>query len=302
MDGIADLDLVFASEGLHLPATLSQPPNEIRAGLVALHGASKPSRDTFLYRQLADVLPEHGIAVLRFDRRPGDHDIPLETQALDAMAAVRLLRDETRIPDLPIGLWGWSQGAWAAAVAAARTEEIAFLVLVGCAGMSPAMQMRYYSSRQLRNAGYREDAQAECAELRLAWEGYLRGKVSRPAAEAVVEKFSGRSWFPLVYVPPVLPAPGSWADMDFDPAPVFAQIRCPVLLFYGEDDDEVPIDESIAAWRKGASGTSDVTVVRVPGTGHTPTFGEAQDLGAVSPFYTEHLIEWLEEHVGGPIT
>jgi pimeloyl-ACP methyl ester carboxylesterase len=300
---VAEIEFVVATEGHNLAATLSLPARDVRAGLVALHGASKPSRDTFLYRHLAELLPAHGIAVLLYDRRPGEHDIPLETQATDALATMRLLSDRAGAPELPVGLWGWSQGAWAAAVAAARSEEVAFLVLVGCAGMSPALQMRYYSGRQLRNAGYGNEAQAECAELRSAWEGYLRGEMPRPAAQAVIDKVAGRPWFPLVYVPRELPAQGSWADMDFDPAPIFEQVRCPVLLVYGEDDDEVPIEESIAAWRAATarSGNRDLTVVRVPGTGHTPTFGEAQEVEAVSPFYTEKLIKWLSRHAASPL-
>src|SRR2546423_2338599 len=55
----------------------------------------------------------------------------------------------------------------------------------------------------------------------------------------------------------------------------------------GEDDDWIPIDESIAAWRR--AGGDEVEIVCVPGTGHDPVLVS----GEVSPRYTETLVTWL---------
>jgi pimeloyl-ACP methyl ester carboxylesterase len=81
--------------------------------------------------------------------------------------------------------------------------------------------------------------------------------------------------------------------MDFDPAAVFARVRVPTLLFYGEDDEWQPIDASIAAWR--SAGLDDLTIVRLPGTGHAPTIG-GED--AISPEYERSLLAWLDDRVG----
>jgi pimeloyl-ACP methyl ester carboxylesterase len=67
-------------------------------------------------------------------------------------------------------------------------------------------------------------------------------------------------------------------------------VRCPVLLFYGEEDEWTPIEPSLAAWRRAAT---NATVVRLPGTGHAPRVG-----GAISPDYTAALVEWVERRVG----
>ena len=41
----------------------------------------------------------------------------------------------------------------------------------------------------------------------------------------------------------------SWiAEMDFDPRPVFAAVRVPVLAFIGERDSVSPVEPSVAAW------------------------------------------------------
>ncbi|WP_232521619.1 alpha/beta fold hydrolase [Micromonospora phaseoli] len=108
------------------------------------------------------------MAVLRFDRRPREQgDVPFAVQADDAVAAVAELR--RRVGDVPVGLWGWSQGAWAAsAVAARRPELIAFLVLVATSGVSPAAQMRYGTAQQLLLHGYGESDEWTPAEESVA--------------------------------------------------------------------------------------------------------------------------------------
>jgi len=85
--------------------------------------------------------------------------------------------------------------------------------------------------------------------------------------------------------------------MDFDPAPILAKVRCPVLLFYGEEDEWTPIEPSIAAWE--AAGNADLTVVRLAGTDHAPTHGGVHERAAISPEYTQALTDWLEQRLDG---
>jgi pimeloyl-ACP methyl ester carboxylesterase len=83
--------------------------------------------------------------------------------------------------------------------------------------------------------------------------------------------------------------------MDFDPAPIFANVRVPTLLFYGEDDEWSPIDASVAAWEQAAerANNRDVLVKRLAGTGHSPTLGGVEQIEAISPEYERTLVEWL---------
>lgn len=83
--------------------------------------------------------------------------------------------------------------------------------------------------------------------------------------------------------------------MDFDPEPIFAGVRCPTLLFYGADDEWLPVEASRAVWERAAAraGNHDLTVVRLPGTRHYPTLGDRRDIAATSPRYTERLLDWL---------
>jgi pimeloyl-ACP methyl ester carboxylesterase len=298
---VASVETEIRSGDVVLPATVTLPEGPVLGGIIPLHGAEAGQRSFFLYEHLSRVLPAMGVAVLRYDRRPAENegDVPFSSQASDAMAAARVLREH--VGDAPIGLWGFSQGAWAAPVAAATfPAEVKFLVLVSSCGVSPAQQMRIGCDKQLRQHGYSDADRAELAALRLAFEEYLRGDRDRASAQAVVDACAARAWFPLVYVPPVLPDAGVWADMDFDPEPVFAGVSCPVLAFYGETDAWMPIEESADAWHRAgeASGHADITVVRLVGCDHMPTLEERADHDGISPQYTQVMSTWLETHLG----
>jgi len=202
-----------------------------------------------------------------------------------------------RSSEAPLGLWAWSQGAWAAPLAAAWSVEVGFLVLVAGAGVSPAEQMRYGTAEQLRRAGYGAEALSELAELRSACERVLRGDGGLAEAQATIDRFAERPWFSLAYLPRTIPPEARWTDIDFDPEPVFEQVRCPVLLFYGEHDEWTPIDATLAAWsRAGAVSANDaVRVVRLAGADHAPTIGGRLEASAISPAYEQALLGWLDE-------
>ncbi|MFI8807348.1 alpha/beta hydrolase family protein [Micromonospora chalcea] len=276
-----------------LPAVLDLPAAPVRGGLVVLHGSHAGQRSHFLYTHLARLLPPAGIAVLRYDRRPrvDGHDVPLADQAEDAVAALTELR--RHVGAVPVGLWGFSQGAWAAALTATR-HPVDFLVLVGCSGVSPARQMRYGTAEQLRRHGYGPADVVELTRLRALAEDYLRGVVPRAVAQAELDVAVRHPWFPLASLPEELPAtPGTWTDMDYDPAPVLARLTCPVLLCWGETDAWIPIEDSLEVWRRTAR-DAELTVARLAGCDHAPTLGEGEDLDSVSPQYERVLLDWLD--------
>lgn len=272
---------------------LSLPEGPARAGVVPLHPSDDRSRSQFLFEHLADVLPARGVAVLRYDRRPMDdgRDVPYQVQVDDLTCAREVLAGE--IGPAPIGLWGFSQGAWIALLAAAGDPTVAFLALVGCSAVSPARQMRYGTAEQLRRAGFGTDDLAELGQLRAAWERHQRGQLPRAQAQSVVDRYRGRAWFPLSWVWEELPDGRIWDDMDFDPAVPISRLTCPVLAFYG-DDEWVPVPESIEIWRSRFPDAARLTVRELPGTAHHPTLGGGRDLPSVSPDYTATLTGWLD--------
>jgi pimeloyl-ACP methyl ester carboxylesterase len=280
-------------DGAALPGVLDRPAGPARGAVVALHGAEAGERSYFLYAHLAALLPPAGVAVLRYDRRPAADggDVPFALQAADARAAMASVRRE--IGPVPVGLWGYSQGGWAAIEAADADPAVAFLVLVSAAGVSPARQMRYGTAEQLRRHGYGAPALAELAVLRATVEDYLRGRLPRTTAQAEVDRLADRPWFPLAHVRRRLPEPGAWPDLDHDPTPAFGRLRRPALIFYGDGDEWTPVDDSVAAWRR-VTAPPGPRVVRLAGCGHLPTPGGVEDVAAISPAYAAELLGWLD--------
>jgi hypothetical protein len=290
---MADKAMVVRCRGAQLAATLTRPQGECRAAVTLLHPADDPSREQFLFEHLAMVLPERGIAVLRYDRRPraAGQDVPYALQAEDLACGLEALAAE--VGRVPTGLWGFSQGAWVAVKTAAARADVAFLVLVGCSAVSPARQMRYGTGDHLRRAGFGPESIAELGELRDAYENYHRGKLSRQQAQQVADRFAGRPWFQLSWVPRVIPDAPGWEDIDFDPAPGISTIRCPVLLFYGIDE-WIPVQDSISIWRDTVADPAQLTIRELDGTSHYPTLHGRHDLAAISPEYTALLTSWLD--------
>lgn len=275
---------------LHLPDGPGPHP-----AIVGLHPANGPSRDLFHFLHLARTLPPIGVAVLRFDRRPGAED-RFDVQCKDALAMVDVLQNRPEIDSARIGLWGYSQGAWVAPLAASRSEAIAFVIVVAACGVSPAEQMRYGTAVHLRRNGHGEPEIARMLGARSAWESFERGVMIRSAAQDVIAEVTREPWFPLAFIPLQLPPrPGHWPTMDFDPAPVLGAVRVPVLAFFGETDEWVPVDASVAAWER--AGIPDLTIVRLAGVGHGLSREGRDDLDAIDHRYTDALRSWLASRV-----
>ncbi len=251
--------------------------------LVALHGAGEGTRDSNpLYRHLHETLPPHGIGVATFDRR-GDGESKgeptrgrFEAQARDALSVAAALGTER------FGLWGFSQGGWVAPLAATLSDDVAFVITIAATGVTPAEQMRYANRRQLELAGYGPDAVERAVTLRLQLEAWVHDAGPPPDLPAALDE----PWFPLTYLPPSTfddEAKRLWIEeMDFDPRPVFAAVRVPVLAFYGELDSWTPVEPSVAAWPQA-------TVVVVPAAEHDLTLAD----GTLAPLYEQTLVDWL---------
>lgn len=294
------------SGALELPATVTLPQDAPPVGgIVTLHGATAPERHFFLYRHLAEVAAEAGWAVLRYDRRPwGRGTIPFDVQAADALAATRHLAALADLPADRVGLWGVSQGAWSATVAASIEPTAAFVILVGFSGWTPGRQMRYATTNFLTHAGHDQAAVDEMLDLRATLEAFLRGDEDREAAQAHIDRLRGRPWFDLAYVPAELPPldevtfPGLF---DFEPAEALEQVQCPLLAIWGTEDDEVPPEESLEVVRRAraeASGRTDVHLL--DGVGHTLTRDDRYDTGLLDPRYAPLIRTWLQEHTPPP--
>ena len=125
----------------------------------------------------------------------------------------------------------------------------------------------------------------------LAVEAVLRGEGDRDELAALLDAGTREPWWPLAWLPDHVPAPGGWADMDFDPEPTFARVTCPTLLMYGEDEENVPAAPSIAVWRRASP--ADLTVETIARCGHFPSPDGGQRRSDIASAYGDVLAAWF---------
>jgi uncharacterized protein len=184
-------------------------------------------------------------------------------------------------------------------MAAASSDDVAFLVLVASTGVTPSEQMMYAVERQLRLARYGDDVVARALDLRRRFEDWVHTRAPEPDEELAADLWAGidEPWWGQVWLPPTLLNEEScrlWIEeMDFDPRPVFAQVRVPTLLFYGEADWWTPVEPSVEAWQKARG--DEVEIVVIPEAEHDLTLPD----GTLSPEYTRKLVDWVVQQAAG---
>jgi uncharacterized protein len=281
-------DLRIERDGFSLAASYS-PAGP--TALVALQGAGEGTRDSPSLRHLHELLPEHGIGVVTFDRRGEGESTGeatrgrFELQVEDALAVLAAVEAER------LGLWGLSQGGWIGPLAAAASDEVAFLALVASTGVTPSDQMMYAVERQLRLAGYGDEVVERALDLRRRFEAWVHRPEPDDELAAALWDGVDEPWWGQAWLPPTLLDEESrrlWIEeMDFDPRPVFAQVRVPTLLFYGAEDSWTPVEPSVESWR--AARGDEVEIVVVQCAEHDLTLPD----GSFAPEYERKLVEWL---------
>jgi uncharacterized protein len=282
-------DFRLATDEITLAGTYSPAGDK---AVVALHGAGPGTRDFPLYQHLHEALPPAGIGVLTFDRRgegesTGDASRGrFQQQAQDALAVRDALDAEH------VGMWGFSQGGWIAPLTAAQSEHVAFVVGVASTGVTPSAQMMYATARQLRLAGYGTDVVTRALDLRQRFEDHVHDRpVDEGALRADLAAALDEEWYAQLWLPPTLldeEGKGLWIEeMDFDPEPIFAQVRVPALLFFGERDSWSPVPESVQTWRRAKP---DAEIVVIPDAEHDLTLPD----GTIAPEYERRLVDWLQ--------
>src|SRR5258708_5026764 len=123
-------------------------------GMVLVHGSGPGPRAA--YQLEAATFARAGIVTLAYDKRTVGYSLFQRSYAQladDALAAVKLLRSNPKVDPRKVGLWGESEGTWVVPLAASRSTAVAFVILVGASGVSPARQQSWYLGNLLRHYG-----------------------------------------------------------------------------------------------------------------------------------------------------
>ncbi len=229
-----------------------------QSAIVVTHAAAAPLRNLPLYQHLKEMLPALGIAVFIYDRRgSGKSGGDLQTSdytllADDAIAAVRMLKADSRIDSRRVGIWGLSQGGWLALLAASRSSEPAFIISVSAPLVTPDVQMMFRSANALRVNGYPQADIEQMTATRKAVDDYMRGSGDRATAQRLVDAAKTKPWFKLLYMGATVSdrATSRWRkEIEFDPLRTLDGVKIPALVIYGAADPVVPVAVSVERLR-----------------------------------------------------
>jgi pimeloyl-ACP methyl ester carboxylesterase len=311
---LREADVNFNNGDVNLSGTLVMPETGARhpAVVIAPGGTAAGTRD--MGRHFADFLALNGVAVLLFDKRGtgasgGDwRNSGFEDLAGDVLAGVEALQKRDDIDPRKIGLLGFSQGGWVVALAASKSPEVAFIISQSGPGVTPLEQESYrveqwliadgFSQEQVRAATDLVRFRYECARLDQGWERLAE----------LQNQSKGQPWYPYVGDSSGRDDPfwGFWRRIrDFDPVPVLAKVRCPVLALFGDKDTYLPAEKSAAIWKQTLerAGNNDATITVFRGADHslleawTGGLKESPRKKQFVPEYLPTLGEWVLKRV-----
>lgn len=284
----------FASGNTELSGTLYLPQSRKPVpAIVVTHSASSPLRSASLYEHLKIALPALGIAVFVYDRR-GSGESGTKTAggnfnilADDAIAAVKSLKADPRIDLRRIGAWGLSQGGWISPLAASRSPDIAFVIVVSAPVVTADAQMIFSSTNHLRANGYSQADIDQMVATRKAVDNYMRGTVSKADAQRMVDAAKTKPWFKYLYIGETVrdrEVSGWRKEIENDPLKNLAAVTVPILILYGANDAVVPVADSVKRLKSVISRLPKMKVHVVAGADHSMQLEVGRDI-SLDPKY-----------------
>ena len=191
-----------------------------------------------------------------------------------------------------------------APVAAASSTDVAFIINVSGAGVSPHRQVTYQAEAQMRRDGFPESDIAEAlAYLKLKWEVARTGGERWSELQAATQNARDKKWLPRVQpatrLEDIVP---SWKlQMGYDPMPALENVKCPVLAIFGELDTLTPVAESIDNYRRGLAkaANKDVTIRVFSNADHAllvwPGPADRAHWPTLAAGYVEMMTDWITQ-------
>lgn len=298
--------VTFRNGDVTLTGTLVSPERGGRYPVVVYHeGSGDWTRDGTWYSRPIDVFVKRRIAVFLYDKRGvGQSTGDWRTASYgelsgDLLAAVRALQSRPDIDRKRIGVRGFSQGGWIASLAAAKSQDVAFLIY-NSASANGTVQAQDTASllAKMRADGFTESDLFEAARLlELTYEA-----PHSPAAwarmQGAARVLSGRRWFRRTIAG--LPRE-SWVweqrrlNAGYDPAIAFERVRVPTLVVHGGLDQPEPGIRRIESALRRA-GNQDFTIKVYAGADHNLEV-EAKSGRAWAEGYLELLSDWTARRV-----
>jgi len=300
---------------LTLPAGKAPFPAALLIGDAGWQDRDETTAGHKPFFELASYLSRFGIAVLRVDKPKGFRSV--EEEAADALAGVALLKMRPEIDARRIGLIGHGHGGNVAALAASRSPDVAFLVVLATPVLPAAKEIILQNELGLRTSGAPTETVDWRSSLLRQMLAVVKDEKDPAAAEPKLRALLARARAslpdPILNQAPFgdadlrkLNSPETRSYLEHDPADAFGKLKIPVLALYAGRDLEAPWKENsdtLSAALKSAE-NSDHEVSQIPAVNHlfekcdlcTP----AEYTKLKEPFSTvalETIASWVSAHV-----
>ncbi len=301
-DEIHSEDVTFHNGSVTLAGSILSPPTrDKRPAILFLHGSGPEGRWTNGW--LARKFVGRGFVALIYDKRGvggsgGDwQNADFDTLSEDAAAGVRFLRSRPDVNPDRIVVYGHSQGGTIAPLVFMKAGGVSTLIASAANGIDAADTEIYSveNSIALSKLSPVEQGDARSYVAALVDTAY-RGK-DRATLDRLAGEFKTRSWY---FDPP--PADNYYwrfakAIERYQPKLFWRQVKCPVLLLYGADDQRVPPNSSAAAIETALAegGNNKITLRVFPGADHSFALTTGADGHAWPrhvPLYAETTVDW----------
>ena len=243
--------------GVTVQATIAAPVGApgTRPGMLFMHGAGTATHENFM--EITTALAGAGIVTMVPDKRADtyttrDRDYP--GMAEDYLESFAVLRSWPGVDPGRAGIYGESERAMSAPIAAAGNDDVAFVILVS----APVLPIREQGA--------------------LAADSYLREVGVPERLLRAIPRLVGRQ-FPG----------GGFAYFDFDVSPYQERLTQPVLMVYGAADYSMPTVQGpeVLIDDLSEAGNEQYTIRYYEGANH----GIKVD-GELAPGFTEDLARW----------
>ncbi|MBX3409829.1 MAG: alpha/beta fold hydrolase [Phycisphaeraceae bacterium] len=328
-----DVIYVNAQDGTTLAGTLTIPPGDgPHPVAVLITGSGPQDRDETIlghkpFWVLADHLSRRGIAVLRSDDRGvgGSSGSTAQSTAHDfagdVLAAVAFLHTQPEIDAGKIGVIGHSEGGIVGPIAASKSADIAFVVILAGTGINGRDILTLQSAAIMRASGIGEDQVAAVT----AHHGALMDLLERHAPQdeviaatkaLIVSQRRAGGAEPLSDGDLAAAAQQAIASMDnpwfrsfllLDPREALRRVKAPVLAIIGSLDTQVPPAENLPEIEKALrdGGNRDVTAKELPGLNHlfqTAVTGAPAEYAMIeetfAPAALDEIARWIRARTG----
>lgn len=296
------LDVTFTSPeaGIELAGTLTLPQGDGPfPAAVLVSGSGPQNRNEELmghkpFLVIADHLTREGIAVLRYDDRGvGESGGEFGTAttghfADDALAAVAWLKGREEVAADAIGLVGHSEGGVVAPMAANRSDDVSWVVLLAGTGLT-GEEILYLQGRliALANGATQDAVEANEAVQRKIFRA-VKEEPDPAALEARLDRVLDEAIRELGPEERVAAGigddPTRWKEaqirsvttpwfrffLTYDPTRALEELDVPILALNGEKDLQVPPDQNLSAIEAALArgGNPDYTVRALDGLNH----------------------------------